>query len=219
MRRPRQAAEERKGIAMGLYVRFVLPRLIDLAMRHQEATGLRSKVIPAARGTVLEVGIGSALNLPFYTGAVTHLYGVEPSPELLKMARPKTSRVPFPVELLNQSAERIPLEDGQADTVVVTWSLCSIPDACAALREMRRVLKADGTLIFVEHGLSPDPRVQAWQNRLNSIWRRVAGGCNLNRKIDDLISSAGFSIRQLQTAYLQGPRPMMYTYQGFAQPG
>ena len=119
---------------MGLYARFVLPRLIDLAMRDKEAARLRSKVIPAARGTVLEVGIGSGLNLPFYTAAVRQLYGVDPSSELLKMARPKAGRAPFPVEFLNQSAARIPLADRQVDCVVMTWSLCSIPDAAAALR-------------------------------------------------------------------------------------
>ena len=203
---------------MGLYTRFVLPRLIDLAMRNKDAAQLRSKVIPAARGAVLEVGVGSGLNLPFYTTAVTHLYAVDPSFELLKMARPKADRAPFPVEFLNHSAERTPLPDGKVDTAVVTWSLCSIPDAPAALREVRRVLKPDGTLIFVEHGLSSDPPVQAWQNRINPIWRRVAGGCNLNRKIDDLISSAGFSIKELRTTYLPGPRPMAYTYEGLAHP-
>jgi ubiquinone/menaquinone biosynthesis C-methylase UbiE len=204
---------------MGLYARFILPRLIDLVMKNEEMTRLRSQVVPAARGNVLEVGIGSGLNLPFYTTAVTQLYGVDPSSELLKMARPKAAHVPFPVEFLNQSAERLPLADRQVDTVVVTWTLCSIPDACAALREARRVLKPDGTLIFVEHGLSPDPRVQKWQNRINPLWRLVGGGCNLNRKMDDLIRSAGFAISALQTKYLPGPRPMTYTYEGVAHPG
>jgi ubiquinone/menaquinone biosynthesis C-methylase UbiE len=203
---------------MGLYARFVLPRLIDLAMRDKEAARLRAKIIPGAKGAVLEIGIGSGLNLPFYTDAVTHLYGVDPSPQLLQMARPKVDRVPFPVEFLNQSAERLSLADHAVDSAVVTWSLCSIPDAGAALREVKRVLKPDGRLIFVEHGLAPDPGVQAWQNRLNPLWRRLAGGCNLIRKMDNLIETAGFSIRELHQDYLPGPRPMTYTYEGFAEP-
>src|SRR4029077_2971488 len=119
---------------MGLYARFVLPRLIDLVMRDKEAARLRSKVIPTAQGAVLEIGIGSGHNLPFYTAAVTQLYGVDPSAELLKMARPKATRVPFPVEFLKQSAEQLPLPDHRVDTAVVTWSRCSIPDPSAALR-------------------------------------------------------------------------------------
>jgi ubiquinone/menaquinone biosynthesis C-methylase UbiE len=203
---------------MGLYARFVLPRLINLAMRNKDAARMRAKIIPSAAGTVLEIGIGSGLNLPFYTDAVTLLYGVDPSLQLLRMARAKVARLPFPVEFLNQSAERLPLADHAVNTAVVTWSLCSIPDASAALREVRRVLKPEGRLIFVEHGLAPDPRVQAWQHRLNPLWRRLAGGCNLTRKLDDLILSAGFSIRELHKDYLPGPRPMTYTYDGFAEP-
>jgi ubiquinone/menaquinone biosynthesis C-methylase UbiE len=203
---------------MGLYKRFFLPRLIDVSMRNKDAAEVRSRLIPAARGAVLELGVGSALNLTYYTTAVTYLVAVDPSTELLDMARPKAARAPFPVELLNHSAERISLPERAVDTAVITWSLCSIPDAPAALREMKRVLKPTGTLIFAEHGLSPDPRVQRWQNRLNPVWRRVAGGCNLNRKIDDLIRAAGFSIEKLRTEYLPGPRPMTYTYEGFARP-
>src|SRR5260370_37738936 len=116
------------GRGMGLYARFILPRLIDFVMRNEEMARMRSKVVPAARGSVREVGVGSGLNLPLYTTAVTHLYGVDPSSELLKMARSKVERVPFPVEFLNQSAERLPLADRHVDTVVVTWSLCSIRD-------------------------------------------------------------------------------------------
>jgi ubiquinone/menaquinone biosynthesis C-methylase UbiE len=168
---------------------------------------------------VIEAGIGSGLNLPFCTDAVKRLYGVDPSSELLEMARPKAGRVPFPVEFLNQSEEQIPLADHTADTVVLTWSLCSIRDASAALWDLRRVLKPDGTLIFVEPGLAPDPRVQTWQNRINPTWRRMVGGCNVNRKIDDLLRSAGFSITAMQTTCLSGPRPLTYTYQGLAHRG
>jgi ubiquinone/menaquinone biosynthesis C-methylase UbiE len=202
---------------MGLYSRFVLPWLIDLVMRDKEAARHRAKIIPRATGTVVEVGIGSGLNLPFYTGEVKRLCGVDPSAELLKKARPKTERAPFPVELLQRSAEELPFDGASIDTVVVTWALCSIPDPTRALGEMKRVLRPEGRLIFVEHGLSPDSSVRAWQNRINPLWRRLAGGCNLNRKIDDLIRSAGFEISELKTEYLPGPRPMTFTYEGSAR--
>ncbi|MGH9320117.1 MAG: class I SAM-dependent methyltransferase [Vicinamibacteria bacterium] len=187
-------------------------------MKNKDAAELRSKVIPAARGVVLEVGVGSGLNIPFYTAAVSRLYAVDPSMELLNMARQKAGGAPFPIDFLNHTAERMALADRDVDTAVVTWSLCSMADALAALREVKRVLKPDGTLIFVEHGLSPDHSVQAWQNRINPIWRRVAGGCNLNRRIDHVIRSAGFAIGELRTRYLPGPRPMTYTYEGIAHP-
>jgi ubiquinone/menaquinone biosynthesis C-methylase UbiE len=201
---------------MGLYRRFVLPRLIDLAMKDKAAAARRLELIPRATGAVLEVGIGSGLNLPFYSSAVTQVHGIDASPELLSMARGKIDRLSFHVELVCQSAEQLPVDRGSIDTVVTTWTLCSISDPLKALREMKRVLKQGGILLFVEHGASPDPRVAAWQRRINPIWSRVAGGCNVNRKIDELIRSAGFNIAQLQTTYLSGPRPMTYTYEGSA---
>jgi ubiquinone/menaquinone biosynthesis C-methylase UbiE len=199
---------------MSVYSRFLLPRLLDFAMKYEELTILREKMIPAARGVVLEAGIGSGLNLPFYTSAVTKLYGLEPSAQLLRTARTRSSGLAFPAEWLNTAAELIHLPDSSVDTVVVTWSLCSMKEPAAALGEMRRVLRPGGRLIFIEHGLSPDARVQSWQNRLTPVWRRLAGGCHLNRKIDDLIRSAGFSIATLQEAYIPGPRPLTYTYAG-----
>jgi ubiquinone/menaquinone biosynthesis C-methylase UbiE len=199
---------------MSLYSRLLLPHLLDFAMKYDELTNLREKMIPAARGVVLEVGIGSGLNLPFYTSAVTKLYALEPSAELLTKARMRSSRAPFPIEWLNTAAELIHLPDSSVDTVVVTWSLCSMKDPAAALGEMSRVLRPDGRLIFIEHGLSPDARVQSWQNRLTPVWRRLAGGCHLNRKMDDLIRSAGFSIATLEADYIPGPRPVTYTYAG-----
>jgi ubiquinone/menaquinone biosynthesis C-methylase UbiE len=199
---------------MSLYSRLLLPYLLDFAMKYEELTNLREKMIPAARGVVLEVGIGSGLNLPFYTSAVTKLYGLEPSAELLTKARTRSSGLPFPIEWLNTAAELIHLPDSSVDTVVVTWALCSMQDPAAALSEMNRVLRPDGRLIFIEHGLSPDVRVQSWQNRLTPVWRRLAGGCHLNRKMDDLIRSAGFSIATLEADYIPGPRPVTYTYAG-----
>lgn len=201
---------------MGIYGRHILPRLIDLVMKDKLAAARRSALVPRAIGSTLEVGIGSGLNLAYYSQAVTHLHGVDPSAGLLAMARKKIEHVPFPVQLTCESAEQLPVGSGSIDTVVMTWTLCSIPNPGKALCEMRRVLKPGGRLLFVEHGLAPDPKVQAWQRRINPLWKRVSGGCNLNRKIDELITAAGFHITQLQAAYLPGPRPMTYTYEGSA---
>ena len=204
----------------GFYEQKVLPYLVNLAMKHQEATRYRSGLIPLARGRVLEIGIGSGLNLPFYGPEVTHLIGLDPSPKLLAMAGGRFSSGRFPVELLQASAEAIPLESGSIDSVVSTWTLCSIPDVAGALQEMRRVLKPDGRLLFVEHGLAParDAGVQRWQHRLTPLWRPVAGGCHLDRRIDRLIAEAGFRIETLAADYAKGPRLLTYFYRGFATP-
>jgi ubiquinone/menaquinone biosynthesis C-methylase UbiE len=204
---------------MNLYRRYLLPYLINHAMSQAEAMRLRAAHVPAATGVVLEVGIGSGLNLPFYTRAVTRLYGVDPSLELLAMARPKADGMAFPVEWLHQKANHLPLSDDSVDTGVVTWSLCSVDDPAATLSEMRRVLKSSGALIFVEHGLSPDIGVRTWQNRLTPVWRHVAGGCHLNRRIDDLIRDAGFQITELRTGYVPGPRVGSYMYSGVGRKG
>lgn len=209
--------DEIRKIGVSFYDRWVLPRLINFAMTREEATRLRAAHVPAARGVVLEVGIGSGLNLPFYTSRVTHLYGVDSSAELLAMAREKVAAAPFPVELVHGSADRLSLPDASVDTVVVTWSLCSIANAADALREMRRVLKPGGTLIFVEHGLSPDTGVRKWQNRLTPFWRPFAGGCHLNRKMDDLVRDAGFTIMDLRMEYVPGPSAFTFMYEGRAQ--
>jgi ubiquinone/menaquinone biosynthesis C-methylase UbiE len=195
----------------------VLPRFIDLSMRNKETARVRADWVPHARGDVLEVGIGSGLNLPFYSSEVHRVYGVEPSPELQKMAHKRTAGQAIRVEFLSQSAEEdLPLSDGSIDTVVITWTLCSIADPLRALQQMKRVLRSSGRLIFVEHGRAPDSAVAAWQDRLTPYWKHVGGGCHLNRKIDDLLRAAGFQIVELKTCYLPGPRPMTYTYQGFA---
>ena len=204
---------------MGLYARRVLPHIINLAMKNKDATRLREAWIPRARGEVLEIGIGSGLNLPFYSSEVERVFGVEPSLALQEMARRMVSAGRTKVEFLSQSAEDpLPLPDQSIDTIVMTWTLCSIPNASQALAQMRRVLKKQGRLLFIEHGHAPDPGVVAWQDRLTPIWRKIGGGCHLNRKIDELIASAGFQIAELKTYYLPGPRPMTYTYQGFADP-
>jgi len=203
---------------MGVYAKYVLPRLIDLAMRNREASRLRADWVPHARGNVLEVGIGSGLNLPFYSSEVQYLYGVEPSEELQRMARTRAASTAMKIEFLSQSAEEtLPLSDESIDTVVITWTLCSIADPASALRQMKRVLKSNGLLIFSEHGRAPDPQVATWQDRFTPVWKRIGGGCHLNRKIDVLLAQGGFKIDELKATYLPGPRPMTYTYQGFAR--
>ncbi len=202
---------------MGFYARHVLPRIIDLVMRNKETARLRAAWIPQARGEVLEIGIGSGLNLPFYSSEVKRVYGVDPSLELQRMARERAAGRPLNVGFLSQSAEEpLPLTDESVDTIVMTWTLCSIANAPRALKQMKRVLKPGGHLVFVEHGRAPDRGVAVWQDRLNPTWKRIGGGCNLNRKVDELITEAGFQITDLRTFYLPGPRPMMYTYQGLA---
>lgn len=187
-------------------------------MRNKEAMRYRSMVVPQARGTVLEIGIGSGLNLPFYGPGVERLYGLDPSAELLEMARKKAGAITFPVDFLACPSEEILLDDGSVDTVVTTWTLCSITDPVKALKEMRRVLKPGGSLLFAEHGLAPEARVQGWQQCLNPVWNRITGGCNLNRKMDELILASGFRLVELKMDYAQGPRPMSYVYSGRAQP-
>lgn len=187
-------------------------------MKNKDAAKVRAALIPQARGEVLEIGIGSGLNLPFYPSEVKHIFGVDPSLELQKIAAKRVAG-PTKVDFIAQSAEEpLPLDDASIDTVVMAWTLCSIPNAAKALQEMRRVLKVDGRLIFVEHGRAPDRKVAAWQDRLTPVWKRATGGCHLNRKVDDLIAGAGFKITELTTSYLPGPRPMTYTYQGAAGP-
>ncbi len=204
-----------------IYRRYVLPPLINLAMKQRTLTEKRAQIVPRARGRVVEVGIGSGLNLPFYGPDVRHVDGVDPSPELLRQARVRAKAVAFPVQLHEGSAENLALDDGCADTAVMTWTLCSIPSPQLALDEIRRVLKPSGVLLFAEHGLAPEPRVAAWQRRLDPLWRRVAGGCHLSRPIDELIRTAGFELTDVVRAYIPGPRLMAwgtFTYQGEAQP-
>ena len=199
---------------MGFYQDQIVPLLINWSMRQRNLTAYRSRIIPAPEGRVLEIGIGSGLNLLFYSRNVTHVIGLEPSPRLLAMAR-RAERAEFgPVEFIEGSAEAIPLKDASVDTVVTTWTLCSIPDALQALRDMRRVLR----LLFVEHGRAPDRHVVWWQDRLTPVWKRLGGGCHLNRAIGTLIEGAGFQFDRVETGYMRGPKPMTFMYEGCARP-
>jgi ubiquinone/menaquinone biosynthesis C-methylase UbiE len=201
---------------VGLYEEWILPPILDLVMRQKHLTEYRASVVGTARGRVLEVGVGSGLNFRFYGDEIERIYGLDPSPSLLAIAKPRAAAVKIPIELLLGSATAIPLADDSVDTVVMTWTLCSIPDPAAALREMRRVLKPDRRLLFVEHGLSSEPSVVRWQHRLTPAWRRIAGGCHLDREMDQLVRAAGFDLSRLQTGYAPGPRPMTFMYQGCA---
>ncbi len=202
---------------MGFYAKHILPHVIDLAMRKPAATRLRAEWIPRARGGVLEVGIGSGLNLPFYTDRVRRVYGLDPSAELQQMAQTRATGLPFQVEFMRQPAERpIPLLSGTIDTVVLTWTLCSVDDPGLALDEIRRVMKTDGRLVFIEHGSAPDIRVRTWQHRMTPWWKRLAGGCHLNRQVRTVLAHNGFECLDCEDGYLPGPRPLMFTYRGVA---
>jgi ubiquinone/menaquinone biosynthesis C-methylase UbiE len=203
---------------VNLYDRWVLPPTLDLVMRQHQLQKYRREVVAAAIGRVLEVGVGSGLNFPLYDKRVEIVFGIDPSPRLLAIARQRAAAAGVPAQLLQGTASTIPLADRTVDTVVMTWTLCSITDPSAALREMRRVLKPHGQLLFAEHGLSPEAGIERWQHRLTPIWCHLAGGCHLDRKMDDLIRSAGFDILRLRTEYAHGPRLMTYMYLGCAQP-
>jgi len=202
---------------MSWYRRHILPHLVDLGMRQERLSAYRRRLLSDAEGRVLEIGVGSGLNLQFYGPATSELLALDPSPELLAMARKAAPAAPFPVAWLEASAEAIPLASHSVDTAVSTWTLCSVPDAARALAEIRRVLKPGGRLLFVEHGRAPDASVRWWQDQLTPLWKHVAGGCHLNRAAPDLVEAAGFRIERLETGYMPGPRPLTFMYEGRAR--
>lgn len=202
---------------MKLYRDVLFPRLLHVSMRMPSVRRRREAVLPAAAGRVLEIGIGSGLNLPHYGPAVTSVDGVDPSGVLLAMAGGAVRGLGFPLSLHCGPAEALPFANASFDTVVSTWTLCSIPDPSAALVEMRRVLRPGGNFLFVEHGLSPEPGVARWQHRLTPLWQRCAGGCHLDRDIASLIADARFGFEKLETGYLvPGPHFLTWHYQGVA---
>lgn len=205
---------------MNLYERFILPRLINASCSCSPVAKQRRKIVPLAEGVVLELGFGSGLNLPFYDVAkVKKVYALEPSPGMLSRARKAVRGAPFDVEVLPEKAEALPLGQRSVDTVLVTYSLCTIPDAVAALEGARRALKPGGRLLFCEHGLAPDQGVRRWQKRIEPVWRVIGGGCHLTRDIPGLIRTAGFAVDELETMYLpRTPKWAGYNYWGAARP-
>jgi ubiquinone/menaquinone biosynthesis C-methylase UbiE len=205
---------------MSFYTDVILPKLLDRAMRVEDLAPYRRRVIGAAHGRVLEIGIGSGLNLPFYGAATDSVTGLEPSSNLIEMASHRAAGTGGTVAFVKGSAEAIPFDAGCFDTVVTTWTMCSIPRAEAALAEIRRVLRPGGDLLFAEHGRAPDPGVTRLQDWLTPAWRPLAGGCHLNRPIARMIESAGFTMVDLKTGYAErGPRPFTFMYEGLARPG
>ena len=199
------------------YERHVLPVMIDLSCGVRPVRRQRAKVVPRARGRVLEVGIGSGLNLPYYDkSTVSAIVGLDPSGAMRRRAEARIAQTGLAVEFIELSAEKIPQPDASFDSVLITYTLCSIPDPVAALEEMRRVLKPGGRLIFCEHGRAPDASVRRWQDRLTPLWRRIGGNCHLNRDIPALLAAGGFECGDMQTLYLPGLRPLTFNYWGEA---
>ena len=203
---------------MGWYDDRILPKLVDLSCATKPIHKQREKVVPLAAGDVLEIGFGGGLNLPYYDrDQVRKVWGLEPSAGMRKRARKLIATTDIDVELIDLPSEEIPLLDNSVDTVLVTYTLCTIADVSAALAGMRRVLKPDGRMLFTEHGRAPDIGVRRWQERLNPGWKKLAGGCNMNRDIAGIIEDAGFSLAEDNRMYIPGIRILSYNYWGTAK--
>ena len=186
---------------MSFYEKFILPSCLDLACGSKPILQQREKVVPLAQGRILEIGMGSGLNIPFYDEKkVDMVWGLEPSEGMRRKAQKNLKKAPFPVEWLNLHSEQIPLDANSADTILLTYTLCTIPDWQQALAEMRRVLKPSGKFIFCEHGDAPDESVRKWQQRVNPVWKKLMGGCNLNRPIPELLKFSGFKIEKMENS-------------------
>lgn len=201
---------------MGIYEKYFLPKFLNLAMQSPALTKLRAQMVPQATGKVLEVGIGSGLNLPFYSKGV-QVIGVDPSVELQEYAREVANESQVDVDFIAQGCEDLPLGSDSIDTAVVTWTFCTIPEPEVALAEIRRVLKPNGKLVFVEHGQAKEANIAKWQDRINPIWKVIGGGCNLNRKPDETIAEQGFKFESLHEGYVKGPKVATYNYHGIAR--
>lgn len=201
---------------MALWTDRILPYFVHLTLKDAEIAKFRRKYLGGARGEALEIGFGSGLNLSSLTNEVSRLYAIEPSDTAWKIAEKAVGQSPFPVERIATSAETLPLPDDSIDEAVSSFTLCTIPDAGRALREIRRVLRPGGSFRFLEHGRSPEPRVARWQDRLTPLQRKVAGGCHLNREIDRMIREAGFRIDLLDRFHVRGPRIATHLYAGRA---
>ena len=203
---------------MSYYEDQVVPRLIDVMLGTKAVGKLRQHVASPLSGEVLEVGFGSGLNVPYYPPEVTRVQAVDPAMVGRKLAAKRIAASPVPIEFVGLDGEQLPVESGTIDHVLITWTMCTIPDIETALSEMRRVLRPGGQMHFIEHGLAPDAKVVKWQHRLNPLENRLAGGCNLNRPIDTLIQGAGFRFDELNRFYGKGPKSFSYFYEGVASP-
>lgn len=201
---------------MGLYRDEVLPRITNFLLAGREFRRIRERVASQLSGDVLEVGFGSGLNVPYYPPAVTRVFAVDPAKVGRKLAATRVATSPVAVDYIGLEGENLPLDSESVDHVLITWTMCTIPAVDQALGEMHRVLRHGGQLHFAEHGLSPDPRVATWQDRLNLIQRRWAGGCNLNRAITPLVTAAGFEMTRIENYYIKGPKFVSYMYEGRA---
>jgi ubiquinone/menaquinone biosynthesis C-methylase UbiE len=204
---------------MGLHAERVLPRILNTTMGFRLITPLRQRAVDGLTGDVVEIGFGTGHNLPYLPATVTRLRAVEPSELSVRLAAGRIAAAPFPVEVAGLDGQRLPIEDASADAVLCTWSLCTIPDPVAALREMRRVLKPGGALHFVEHGRAPDAKVRLWQDRLTPVQKRLFGGGHLNRDVPAMLDEAGFAVTRLEAFYLKGqPKSIGSIYEGRAVP-
>ena len=200
------------------YEKYVLPKLLDTCCSTKPINYQREKVVPNASGTVLEIGIGSGLNIPFYNlSKINKIYGLDPSTQLCKKAIKKAEEMSINIDFLFEGAEEIKLKSNSIDTVVITYTLCSIPNTMDALKEIKRVMRPDANILFCEHGIAPDIKVSKWQNRINPIWGKLFGGCNINRDIPSIISNSGFKVHNLNQMYLPStPKIVGYNYWGSA---
>ena len=204
---------------MGVYTQHVLPRIVDAACNLREAHPQRRRACDGLAGEVVEIGFGSGLNVPFYPPGVTQVTAVEPSDVGWKLAGKRLRDTSIPIRRAGLDAETLPLPDDSFDAALSTWTMCTIPDVSAALRELRRVLKPGGTLHFVEHGLAPDEDVRRWQHRLEPMQKRVFGGCHLTRSIVELVEGTGFAITELDVYYEKGtPKAFGANMLGVARP-
>ncbi len=202
---------------MGVYENHILPHVINFCCGLEPVNRQREKLVPLAQGKILEVGMGTGLNMPYYRrDNVEVIYGLEPNAKSCEMAAARIAEAGLDVDMIGLDGQEIPLDRDSVDTIVLTYTLCTIPDAMKAVGEMRRVLKPGGRLLFSEHGKAPDATVRKWQDRINPMWKVIGGGCNLNRDIPDLIRSGGFDIEELDEMYLPGPKVAAYTYWGAA---
>ena len=205
---------------MNIYDRYCLPHILNLACNLKVVQKQREKVVPLAKGQVLEIGMGSGLNIPFYdANKIEFVWGLEPSDGMRKKAQSNIKNAPFEVRWLDSPSEEIPIENSSVDTIVLTYTLCTIADWYKALQEMRRVLKQGGSLIFCEHGEAPDEGVRKWQEKINPLWKKIAGGCNLNRPIPQYLEEGGFKIQMMESRYIDGPKIAAFNYWGTATHG